>query len=365
MFPRSTPSSFPVILLLTAVLCAWLPANAQQQLFEWTLENPDLASIAVMEDGVLVVEHMAQTQRPSAEGVFLLLAAYFAQQAADDVVDPELLVPLDEVARYSLPSLDGASFVQWRQSTKGADGEEPDHVPLWMVAEGMMRYKSPANAEYLMRLWGKETCESLPRLLGLERHDPIFPIQAARLAHLGLDLPPHKKSTHLKDLSAADYRHLAWAWSDSLAEDYEGRWSSQVQNLDLSLQRVWSNRLPGGTMQEYAQLAEQLRSRQGWSEDATAWLERLTDQNQDSSDPTYGTLERIGGMNGMSLYNYHHCRYLHTEDGRHLALAINLQLRSPDATRAIGPAVESFEQQVVQNPEFLGPWKAQFAVDGE
>lgn len=364
-------------LLLVSCLSAGLYRSAQAQMpfLEWSQEHADLLSLAILEDGEMVVEHQAQDHRPTAEGAFFLLAVEFARLAGEDLLDPELLVPLEEIERFSLPRLDGGAFEAWKQGTKGADGEEPEHVPLWMVVQGMVDFQSAAHADYVMRLLGRERCTSIAADLGLQQHGHLYPFQGARLAFLGLTTAPHKKAAQLRDMPIGAYEDMAWAWSDSLATDYEGHWSNRVKSLDFSIRRVWSSRLPYGTMEGYAPFAERVRTREGFSEQQTDWLERVLETSingvegsaaaQRGNEEFIGSVQRYAGASGQTDYAYQYCRYLITEDGRNLAIAINLALPLPEMTRDISPMLDAFEQQLVQDAEHLGLWSAMYAVDGE
>jgi hypothetical protein len=356
---------FRILFSLLLSLSVSSLVQAQEEFFDWCQENPDLVSLAILEQGEMIVEHQAYNDQAVAEGVFLLLAAEFAQMAGEDLLDPELLVPIEEIQRFSLPALDGDRFRDWTLSAKGSAGEEADHVPLWMVVQGMMQHQSMANAEYLIRLMGRERCSSLGSHLAFGRHGRVYPLQSARLLYLGLDMPPHKKATHLRNMPLEDYEALAWDWSDSLAQDYDGTWQASVQNLDFSLRKVWSSRLPYGQTAAYAAYAEKLRTREGWSEDALTWFKRVAEPDAASIDERFSDFHCFGGASGRTDYLYHLCRYATTESGSGLSLSIHVGLRKPEDTRTMVPMVNAFVERVLRDPGALEAWMSAYPVDGE
>jgi D-alanyl-D-alanine carboxypeptidase len=354
MIRRTALRLLPVL----ATLCAF-PLRAQPDLLAWCGEHPDRVSLAWFVNGELVAEHQADQPLPLASTVKLLLAAEFARRAGEDALDPELLVPAAELERFHVPGTDGGAHEAWKAAAREADLLGEEGVPLWAVVRGMLRYSSNANAEYLMHLYGREATEALPAAWGLSPHTPVYPLVGAMYIERSLDLPPHRIAEALRTMDLGAYRALAWAWSDSLAADYGGRHTGIAPANDLSVQRVWSNRMPASSARAYAGFAERLRSGSVWTDDAADWWRQVAER----VDGDTGV--RSGGKGGSTGFLLNWCRYGETEEGTGHALALFLHELNPLEMRALSAGLPGFEERLWSDPEYAGAWGSLFPPDGE
>ncbi|GIO39509.1 hypothetical protein J41TS12_43700 [Paenibacillus antibioticophila] len=115
----------------------------------------------------------------------IIVAVEYAQQAAQNKIDPNQRVALDELNRYYIPKLDGGAQEEWEQSLSSVI----DHssVPLREVVKGMISFSSNANMEYLIEILGLEAINLNLEKLGLQSHEPLYPFYSSLFIPLFVD----------------------------------------------------------------------------------------------------------------------------------------------------------------------------------
>ena len=334
---------------------------AQPDLLPWCQENQDRVSLYWLEDGEPIAEHQAGIPRPLASTVKLLLAAEFAQRAGKGLMDAELMVPTEGLATFHWSTTDGGAHTAWLAWAREKDLIQDDAVPLWAVVQGMIGFSSNANAEYLMRLLGKEEILDLGRQWGMPSHTPLVPLVGSLVAAQNEPGPPHLRAKALRERPDATYLDNAWTWSDSLAGDYDGRWTTSQTMVDLSLQRVWSSHLSAASATDYANFADRLNQREGLDDSTIPWLEQSVEFWRGND----GAMLRAGGKGGSTGFLLNQCLYATREDGSRFAVALFIHDLNPVEMAILSQSLREFEAQLMAVPGISDEWSHYFPVDGE
>ena len=167
------------------------------ELLEWMTDHPDDVSIVVT-GGAPGVELSwnAEVERPLASTFKTIVLAAYAREAAAGRVDPDEVVPLEDVERWLVEGTDGGSHAAMLQRYGTPDGLRVDDLAAAMMADSA----NTATDALLARLGRTAVAETarelgLPRLavaaappagaLGLLRDEALGPTTTARLHRLG------------------------------------------------------------------------------------------------------------------------------------------------------------------------------------
>lgn len=214
---------------------------------------------------------------PLASTVKWLVAVAFAEQVASGQLNPKRQVPITVLEPYYLPKLDGGAHSAWMSQLEGVV------VSLEEIAQGMMRFSSNANTDYLIDLIGLEVINALPEHLGMKHHTSLYPLAASQyfpyVYMKEQQLSPQQGALKLRSLSQDDYEAGILATHNQLKEQppTTAQRKELLTYLTLSVQQVWSDRLPKASANDYLLLMKCLNERAVFSPEAYDVLDTLLD----------------------------------------------------------------------------------------
>lgn len=291
---------------------------------EFIQQNPDRASVAIMRNEEQLVGYKADRKMPLASVAKIVVAVEYAQQAAEEKIDPEQMVSLDEINRYYIPNLDGGAQEAWEQSV------EPDmqsySVPLKEVAKGMIEFSSNANMEYLMELLGLDNINLNLQKLGLSMHEPIYPFYSSVLIPYKLmaeyeDLADSEKiekaKTELKKMPQERFRELALAEHKQLKNDVDGSYQKAVgleKWYDEEFDKNNSDRMIGATATDYVILLSKINSRNYFMPEVHSYLDEVMESAMES-EGNQELFDHLGFKGGSTNYILNSAIYAVDKEG--------------------------------------------------
>ncbi|WP_334072288.1 MULTISPECIES: serine hydrolase [Paenibacillus] len=295
--------------------------KTEQDVLKFIANHPERVSIHVIENGEHTVSYGSDHKRPLASVVKLVIAAEFAEQAAEGKIIAEERVPLRNLERFYIPGTDGNAHPGWLKSLGSLSPDEPT-VPLLEVARGMIRFSSNANTEFLLEKLGLDRVNRRIGLLGLKEHDPIYPISSSMLVYSYL--METRELSHRQVLEAM--KRLPYEEMSELAKDIftrisqDSAWIPRLSRTrsPLAAQRIWSAKLPGSTAREYANLLCRIRRGELLSPQATGILLDLLDRPQSPDSP----FKTLGGKGGSTLTILNQALYCEDALGNQAQLAV-------------------------------------------
>lgn len=239
-------------------------------------------SLSIKHNDETWVDVNGHEQLPLASTVKIILAIEYAQQAAEGKIDPQKEVKLKELDKFYIPKTDGDAHEAWITQLK--KDKETDSVPLCEVAYGMIAYSSNANTEYLMEVLGLQNINHVPKSLGMLNHEPIYPIVSALYIPAQLmnekNLSKKEVLKVIKNMDMSEYRNRAI--------DIHNRWLSQLltdqeknqlrKTLVMDFQKIWSDRLPRSTTEDYVSIMKKLNSKIHFNENVYKYLNPVMEQ---------------------------------------------------------------------------------------
>lgn len=236
-------------------------ANADS-LLQFIVQNKARASIYIVQNDSLLAKLNENTLMPLASTVKLLIAVEFAKQAAEDVVNENSLVAINELDKYYLPNTDGGAHPAWLQYERNLNHIRNDSIRLIDIARGMILFSSNANSEYLLDLLGFDNVNNNIQLFGLTDHTAVFPLASSLFLFQN---PRNLKEADIikgiKKLSEEQYCKTIFQIHNALKFDTALKQKFRPQDLTEKMQQCWSNRLTASTTKSYAQLGSILNNR--------------------------------------------------------------------------------------------------------
>ena len=142
-----------------------------------------------------------------------------------------------------------------------------DSVKLIDVARGMIMFSSNANSEYLMDMLGFDNVKNNFQLLGLKQHTPIYPlVHHYFFIKIQRNVSEEKIIKEIKKITIKIMRRRHFLFMNELKNDSTYKKKFRPQDLTLTMQKEWSDRLPASTTKEYVQVCNILNNRKYFDE---------------------------------------------------------------------------------------------------
>ncbi|MFD1739733.1 serine hydrolase [Bacillus salitolerans] len=260
-----------------------------------------------------------------ASTVKIIVAIEDARQASEGIINPNETVSTKELNTFFIPKTDGGAHEGWIKHLTNS-GIDLQHIPLSEVAKGMISYSSNANTEYLMSLLGLDHIEHLLQSLHVANHDSLYPIVSA------LFIPEHlKKERNLskKELVAVLNR-MEMEEYRRLAIDIHNSWLKQplteqekkllLKDLNMDIQRIWSDRLPGATAQDYVSIMRKLNNKSYFEQRVYDYLDPVMEQLMENPSNRQW-LVHAGQKGGSTAFVLTNSMYATDKEGNETELA--------------------------------------------
>ncbi|MFD1413558.1 class A beta-lactamase-related serine hydrolase [Oceanobacillus jeddahense] len=237
---------------------------------EFIKENKDSDRVAFLAtwNNEPIAEINTDLALPLASVVKIIIAIEFASQAEEGNIDPSEMIAMEEVDKYYFPNTDGGAHDAWKSTLEDEEGD----VSLEQIAQGMMDFSSNANTDYLIERLGLEEVNNRIEELDLNHHEPIYPLTASiaipKKVMEDNNIEENELEDALRDLDDDAYRQIA---VDLFEEWQEEPWTDEEKEeagalLDMSIQKVWSDRLTHATAEDYHQIMAMLNNKEHYSE---------------------------------------------------------------------------------------------------
>lgn len=276
------------------------PQTAEDPVVAFIRANPDRSAVFLVRNDTTLVSLRPDQKFPLASTVKIIVAIEFAKQAAAGKLNPQEMISLLDTDRYYLPNTDGGAHPNWKAGMKSKNLVSNDRVPLLDVAKGMIRYSSNANTEYLMDRLGFDNINANLTELSLPKHDRLLPIVAPLMLYSTTD----KQSTlqRVRATSAQEYETQSLAIHQRLKQDGDGSFKKQFVFPNLELQKLWSDRLAGSTVREYASALEKLNKRTYYAPAVQTMLDQIMEWPFIVKPDNRSIYEHIGSKGGSTAF---------------------------------------------------------------
>jgi D-alanyl-D-alanine carboxypeptidase len=322
------------------------------RIVDFLIKHKNKSAIYLIINNEAIAAQNADTVMPTASAVKTLIAAEFAHQAFLKRIDENALIDTAELNKYYLRDTDGGAHDAWLSSINNQLTANKGKISLMEIAKGMIAYSSNANSAFLLDVLGinhiQQTADSL---LDFTTHSPLYDFVGA------LTLYQKKPNEEYKDfiaridqLSAEEYRNQCADAHLQLKNNPRLKQELNYHDIDLKAQRIWSNRLPGGSPKEYAQMM--LRIQKGFNQPKMDSLLRVIMEQHELSTESPQLLKRYGSKGGSTAFILTQAAYFTDNQNNSGALAVFFNNLSPLENIKLQASLNEFEKKCFTDETF-------------
>ncbi|MBO0948525.1 serine hydrolase [Fibrella forsythiae] len=318
------------LLLLSATYLAEAQPTSPDVVVDFIRANPTRSALYVIRNDTVQIQLRPDQTMPLASAVKTIIAIEFARQAAAGKINPAERIPLTDLDLYYLPNTDGGAHPGWKQWLSQRNLIENETVALLDVAKGMIQFSSNANTEYLLDKLGTDTVNASLKMLHLPNHDPLYPIVSALFLY---SVPPANSAKTVDEtrrLSAKAYRAKCQAIHNRLKQDKDGLFKQSFIFPDMALQKVWSDRLPGSTVRDYASVMQKINSRTYFPPAVQTILDSIMEWPFAVNPANKGVYTHLGMKGGSTAFVLTNAFYAETLKGNRISAAVFFNNLTPD-----------------------------------
>lgn len=227
--------------------------------------NPDrVAFYAVwLNDTDRSIGWRAEELQPMASVYKILILAEVARQMEAGKLDPDQMIPVEDIRALYLPGTDGEAHNQAFDHFENEGLIRRDNIALREVIRAMIRWSDNAASDYLILLSGRENLENLVEELDIGGLEVPFPINGSYLMwenHEQQD-SAEERLTRYRELDRWELKDKAYMLSRRMQEEETFRKQEQSRldggrlGLDLRMQRDMTMTFsPVGSARAYAEI---------------------------------------------------------------------------------------------------------------
>ncbi len=310
-------------------------------------ENSSTSSLYAAKNGEELVTYETDTVRPLASTVKIVIAVEYAMRVDSNKLDPHSFVHLDELNRFYIENTDGGAHEAWLKSLTKDKKLKHGEVTLQDVVKGMITYSSNANTEYMINLLGISKIDERVNELGLESHEPIYPLVGALLIPQNMtEITPES----LEAMSKDEYRELAFNMSEKMQ-----RGEIQAENTSITpsrkFERVRSDRLIGATADDYGKLLK-IISNDELPGTAMKILRDVMEWPMELNPDNKNIFKHLGGKGGSTRFILNDAIYAEDLNENKIELVLLMDDLSFWQSRLLQQNINSFEAKFLQSESY-------------
>lgn len=316
---RYVPGLLTLLTLLT--ITAQGQAQAPDPVVRFLKANPTRSAFYLIRNDTVLVSLRPDQPMPLASAMKTIVAIEFARQVAAGKLSATERVPLADLDLYYLPNTDGGAHPGWKAELTRQKLDSAGTAPLLEVAKGMIRFSSNANTEYLTDRLGLANVNANFKRLGLTHHDPIYPLVSSLFLYSMKPADSTRLMKQVRALSKEDYAARCLAIHQRLKADKSGQMKRAFVFPDLTLQKHWSDRLPGSTVRDYASVMQKISSRTYFSPAEQAVLDAVMEWPFRVNPANRTVYNHLGMKGGSTAFVLTDAVYADTKKGDRVAAA--------------------------------------------
>lgn len=339
-----------LVILFVCLFQSIAMAQNLDELVAFIKKNPQKASVYLIENGQTTIDFNSSQAMPLASAAKTIIAIEFAKQAASKKLLPQSKVAVKDLNKYYIPNTDGQAQPSWLKSIGKTVN---DSVTLLQAAQGMIRFSSNANTEYLQDLLGLDNINKNLKALQLKDHQPLYYFTAAAIM---VCLKPANKSedqwiAELRSMPLSAYSKKCEEAHQLLKTDPAFAKQFSFANLSMNIQKVWSDRLVKATTSNYAHMMQKIASQQFFDAKTQEVLESVMEWPMvyAGNKEMFNHLGQKGGSTAFVLTD---AFYATPKSGPKLACAFFFNDLSTTESALVNKNFGDFEASILTDADF-------------
>ncbi len=339
-------------------------ANAQQypdaEIFlDFMKANPGKASLYLLRNDSVIVSYNAKRRMPLASAMKIIIAVEYAQQVIAGLQNPDELIKESELDKYYVPNTDGGAHPEWKDYLSKKSINSANGISLNEVVKGMIIFSSNANTEFLMDKLGLDKINARWKMLGLH-HDEIYPIVSALFMPAQFpELKDEALLSRLKSLSNEDYISRCNAIHQQLKKDTSGSFKKTLPDLPLSIQKIWSDKLPGSNAKDYAELMDKIVNRKYFQPIVQEILDSILEWPMELNPANKTVYKQLGMKGGSTAFVLTIAAYAEDLNSNKTALCFMFNNLETQQQQDLQENLNNFLVNVIGNNEYRNQLKQQ------
>lgn len=279
-------------------------------------EHPKDVAMYYQRDGKVLINKNSDQVMPLASTVKIIVAIEYAKQVAARKINPSAMIDTAILDNFYLPNTDGGAHPAWlaeyKKNNKVFDGK----IDMRSIVQGMMRYSSNANTEFLMDTLGLDSINANLMSLNMPKHQKLYPIVSSLFVIQAkkMQVAQMPMDTFISECNKV--HAILKSGDKSLRKNFT--------TISMDLQKIWSDRLIGSTAFEYGQLMEKLNSKTYFLKEVTQELDQVL-EGMMKSEEAIKYLQYGGSKGGSTAFVLTKALYAKDKQGHttNIAFLIN------------------------------------------
>ena len=317
------------------------------------LEKPEDSALLLVKNGKIVIDRNSETQLPLASLSKIVIGLVFAEQVAEDIIEPEQKINLERLERFYV---DDENYQTWRKTGLAEGWIKEEQVALKYVAQGAVRFSANTNADFLMEHLGLSSINNWLQEKGLATHEAIFPFTASAIVCHNLEKTPKKIFLDQMDtISTAAYTQKVLSVQEKLASGTDPFAKSLTQQKinDQKAIKIWSDHFMRATALDYGKLTQLLLDKKAMSKALQQQISFLFEEWAFAENPGLDQqFSSIGYKGGSTGYLLNTILYMEDLDGNQVQVVLLMNELSPKKHRMIGKLFSGFVFDLATNDVF-------------
>jgi len=338
-----------VLGIAVIALAAYFIKPDKSKILTYLKENKSNTALKLVRNGTTLAERNSTEVMPLASTVKIIIAIEYAEQAAQGIVDPDEMVKLSELDKFYVKNTDGGAHPSWLKYVKKEIVDE--QISIREIAKGMILMSSNANTEWLCKKLGLDNINNRLDSLGVKNHSEIYNIVSALF--IGKELFPERTgeelATQLRALSTEEYIQATEQIHTKLLSSLS--YKEDLGDLSMKIQRVWSDRLPAATVDDYVNVMAKINSRSFLSPEVHSYLDEVMEfllENPKNRE----WLEHAGMKGGSTAFVLTKALYAEDKSGNKIELAYFIDDMSPLENTKLQMSMNAFELAILTDKTF-------------
>ncbi|MFD2582763.1 serine hydrolase [Pedobacter vanadiisoli] len=335
---------------ILALITTHVSAQNLDGVIEFIRNNPKKASIVLIENSKEALNFNGNHLMPLASAAKTIIAIEFSNQVAAKKLNANQNIAISELSKYYIPFTDGGAHPAWLKSLRKT---KADSVSLLQVAQGMIRFSSNANTEYLEDLLGLANINRNIKALKLQQHSPYYYFTAGALMTClkPTNIDEEKWIAKLEAMSTKEYIKRCEANHIKLKTDSTFIKTFHAANLSFGIQKVWSDRLVASTTADYAGIMQKINSRNYFEPNVQAILDQLMEWPM-AYPGNQAAFKHLGQKGGSTAFISTDAFYVTDKNNAQLSCAFFFNNLTEKENVMIGRNFGNFEASLITDASF-------------
>lgn len=338
-----------LIIISINVITSYISSPNEKVIFDFIKQNQNRSAILLQRNDTVLATQNPQKNMPLASTVKIIIAIEYACQVKNEIINPDEKNDLHDINKYYIENTDGNAHQSWVKSISKKISN--NKITLREIAKGMIKFSSNANTEWLIEKLGIEKINSRIKNLGLKNHSPIYYIVSALFVSMEKypELKGEELKNQLKILSNEEYIEISNLIHKRLKTD--PYYKKKLVNLNIDIQKVWSDNLPSSTVYEYVSIMKKINSRNYFDSITQKYLEEVMEYDSENQK-NEKKVEHFGVKGGSTAFVLTKALYLTDKNGNKTELAYFFNNLSPLEAIKLQKSMNKFELKLLISKEF-------------